>query len=59
MRDNEPIAAFVCGHPIAHSRSPLIHGTWLKLSNINGTYRAVDVSPENFSTFVENIKARE
>ena len=59
MRDNEPIAAFVCGHPIAHSRSPLIHGTWLKLSNINGTYRAVDVPPENFSTFVEKIKARE
>ena len=25
----EPIEAFVCGHPIAHSRSPMIHGHWL------------------------------
>ena len=26
-----PITAFVCGHPIAHSRSPMIHGHWLKV----------------------------
>ena len=37
--------AFVCGHPIAHSRSPAIHGYWLKTYGIAGSYKAVDVAP--------------
>ncbi|HTV70476.1 MAG TPA: shikimate dehydrogenase, partial [Rhizobiaceae bacterium] len=30
--------AFVCGHPIAHSRSPMIHGYWLKELGLLGSY---------------------
>ena len=30
--------AFVFGHPIAHSRSPLIHGHWLKQYGLDGSY---------------------
>ena len=56
MRDASPINTFVCGHPIAHSRSPMIHGTWLKQHNINGTYRAVDVASANFEAFLTDIK---
>ena len=37
---------FVIGHPVAHSRSPLIHGTWLKTYGIDGSYEAIDVEPE-------------
>jgi shikimate dehydrogenase len=44
--------AFVCGHPIAHSRSPLIHGHWLKRYAIAGSYEAVDVAPKNFAGFL-------
>ena len=38
--------AFVIGHPIAHSRSPLIHGHWLREHGIDGAYEAVDVAPD-------------
>ena len=37
--------AFVIGHPIKHSRSPLIHGTWLAEHGIDGSYEAIDVAP--------------
>lgn len=48
--------AFVAGHPINHSKSPLIHGTWLKRHGLQGTYRAVDVPPENFGAFIASLK---
>ncbi len=48
--------AFVAGHPINHSKSPLIHGTWLKRHGIDGSYRAVDVAPEDFAAFIERLK---
>lgn len=49
--------AFVCGHPIAHSRSPKIHGYWLKTYGIDGSYEAVDVAPEAFPSFVEELRS--
>ncbi len=49
--------AFVCGHPISHSRSPLIHTHWLKQYGINGTYRAIDVAPPDFAKFISRIAA--
>jgi shikimate dehydrogenase len=47
--------AFVCGHPIAHSRSPLIHGFWLKQHAIDGSYEAVDVAPADFARFAATL----
>jgi shikimate dehydrogenase len=44
--------AFVTGHPIAHSRSPKIHGHWLATYGIDGSYRAIDVAPADFATFL-------
>lgn len=49
--------AFVVGHPIAHSRSPLIHGHWLAEHGVSGTYERVDVPPEAFAGFVRNLAA--
>lgn len=43
--------AFVIGHPIAHSRSPMLHGYWLKRYGIAGSYEAVDVAPEALGAF--------
>lgn len=43
--------AFVCGHPIGHSRSPKIHGHWLATLGIDGSYEAVDVAPQDFAAF--------
>lgn len=47
--------AFVCGHPIAHSRSPKIHGFWLEKYGIAGRYDAVDVPPEHFRAFLRGF----
>ncbi len=50
--------AFVCGHPIAHSRSPKIHSFWLKANGIAGTYTAIDVAPERFGDFLKGLAAQ-
>lgn len=47
--------AFVCGHPVAHSRSPLIHGYWLREYGIEGTYERWDVLPADFAAFLSGI----
>lgn len=39
--------AGVMGWPIAHSRSPLIHGYWLNKYSIDGAYIPFAVQPEN------------
>lgn len=49
--------AFVCGHPISHSRSPMIHGHWLKAYGISGSYTALDVPPDLFPAFMETLRA--
>ena len=53
------IKAFVIGHPIAHSRSPLIHGAWLAEHQIDGSYQAIDVAPEQLPAFFERLRAGE
>ncbi|MGU3574033.1 shikimate dehydrogenase [Brucellaceae bacterium C25G] len=47
--------AFVTGYPIKHSRSPLIHGFWLREYGLQGSYRAIEVAPSDFSLFVETL----
>ena len=49
--------AFVIGHPIKHSRSPLIHGTWLERYGIAGSYEPIDVAPEALPEFFEQLRA--
>lgn len=47
--------AFVVGHPIKHSRSPLIHGYWLEKYGIAGSYERIDVEPVNFGDFLRGF----
>ncbi len=39
-----PLAG-VIGHPIAHSKSPALHGFWLKRLGIKGHYIPLDIAP--------------
>ncbi|MEW7008951.1 shikimate dehydrogenase [Lentilitoribacter sp. EG35] len=48
--------AFVVGHPISHSKSPLIHDYWLKKYGLEGSYEAVDVSPDEYPSFIQMLK---
>ena len=41
-----PLAG-VIGHPIAHSRSPALHGHWLKRYGIKGHYIPMDIAPSD------------
>ncbi|WP_029032104.1 shikimate dehydrogenase [Salinarimonas rosea] len=50
-----PPKAFVAGHPIAHSRSPLIHGYWLERCGLAGSYERVDVAPDAFPGFLRGL----
>lgn len=50
---------FVIGHPIAHSRSPLIHGAWIAEHRLNGSYERIDVAPAALPAFVERLRAGE
>ncbi len=47
--------AFVIGHPISHSRSPLIHGFWLEELGLAGSYEKVDVAPEALPAFIRGM----
>jgi shikimate dehydrogenase len=47
----------VIGWPIAHSRSPLIHGYWLERHGVAGSYTKQAVPPEEFASFVGNLAA--
>ena len=49
--------AFVVGHPIAHSRSPMLHGYWLNSLGILGSYERCDVLPEDLPVFLGSLKA--
>src|SRR5215212_1052152 len=50
--------AFVVGHPIGHSRSPLIHGFWLKAHGLAGSYERLDVAPADFPAFLRDFPSR-
>lgn len=49
--------AAIIGHPVAHSRSPLIHGYWLKQHGIDGDYGRLDVAPEAIEAFLADFPA--
>lgn len=43
-----PLAG-VIGHPIAHSRSPRLHGHWLQRYGLKGHYIPMDVAPQDLA----------
>ena len=56
MADPVPPRAFVAGFPVAHSRSPLIHGHWLAGHGIAGSYLRHEVRPDGLAAFVACLK---
>lgn len=50
------IQASVIGWPISHSRSPLIHGYWLRQHNIDGQYIKHAVAPEELGAFIATLR---
>lgn len=50
--------AGVIGWPIEHSRSPMIHGHWLKRYGIAGSYDKIAVRPEDAAAFFTSLASR-
>lgn len=49
--------AGVMGWPVEHSKSPRLHGFWLKKYGIDGAYIPMAVKPDDFAQAVHGIKA--
>lgn len=49
--------ACVIGWPVAHSRSPLIHGHWLATHGLAGSYERRPVPPDGLAAFVDELRA--
>jgi shikimate dehydrogenase len=49
--------ACVVGWPVAHSRSPLIHGFWLAKYGIEGSYVKQPLPPDQAAEFLRNLPA--
>ncbi len=49
--------ACVIGWPVEHSRSPLLHGYWLKKYGIDGGYTKRAVAPEAVADFLRSLRA--
>lgn len=50
--------ACVIGWPIEHSRSPLIHGYWLRALGIEGSYTREPVQPAQLAAFLRSLRER-
>lgn len=48
--------ACVIGWPVAHSRSPLIHGYWLQRYGIDGSYVRQPIEPGNVAGFLRTMR---
>jgi shikimate dehydrogenase len=51
----KPRAACLIGWPAAHSRSPLIHHSWLRTLGIEGGYTIESVPPEDVAEFITHL----
>jgi shikimate dehydrogenase len=52
------LLAGVMGYPIAHSRSPRLHGHWLARYGIAGSYVPLLVPPEDLATAFDDLRAK-
>jgi shikimate dehydrogenase len=48
-------AACIVGWPVKHSRSPLIHGTWIEQYGLDAEYRREEITPEAFPDFIARL----
>lgn len=55
MSPPPPPRACIIGHPVAHSRSPLIHGHWLARHGLDGSYSLEDVAPGGLADFLTGM----
>lgn len=55
MTDHKIPLAGVIGSPIAHSKSPALHGHWLKTYGLKGAYIPMDVTDSNLEEVIRTL----
>jgi len=55
MSQSQTPLAGVIGHPIAHSKSPQIHGHWLKTMGLRGHYIPMDVTLDDLEHVLHTL----
>lgn len=50
-------AAFILGHPVAHSRSPAMQNAAFRAAGVDARYLALDVAPEGLAACIAGLKA--
>ncbi len=55
MSDTKIPLAGVIGHPIAHSKSPQLHGHWLKTHGLPGFYVPMDVTADDLADVIKAL----
>ena len=55
MSDAKVPLAAVIGHPIGHSKSPNVHGYWLRKYGLRGHYIPIDIAPEKLSDLLVKL----
>lgn len=53
--DQSSPSAGVIGWPLTHTRSPVLHGYWLKKYSLAGSYARIAIAPENFAAEFRNL----
>lgn len=53
-----PLRAGIIGWPVNHSRSPILHGYWLRKYAIAGSYERIPIAPENFAAEFRALAAQ-
>lgn len=47
----------IIGHPVTYSRSPLLHGYWIKAHGLEGSYGREDIAPDAIDNFFAGFKS--
>ncbi len=55
MSDSKIPLAAVIGHPVAHSKSPNVHGYWLRKYGLKGHYIPMDIAPEKLADLLPRL----
>ncbi|CAN5471690.1 shikimate dehydrogenase [soil metagenome] len=50
------IVAGVCGQPIRHSMSPVIHNAWIAAAGLDAAYARFAPSEDSFESFIEGLR---
>jgi shikimate dehydrogenase len=50
------VVAGVCGQPIRHSMSPVVHNAWIAAAGLDAAYVPFAPGEDNFETFVEGLR---